>query len=311
VRSQYENKLKTTATRPFGELNSTDSGISTHKFTGDERDAETSFDHTQFRQYTSQLARWITPDPAGLVAVDPGNPQSWNRYSYVLNNPLALIDPWGLGPQDCENGVPVSPDGLNSCGDPCLNDPFECVSVSAPAPPIFPTTDVPLPNQLPGGGGGHGGGGGPSLWTVSKNLNSCAAQLSQTKSLSALTKNTKLPIPEFLGSNFFGDVFSLATGSGGLDQGAGIAAEGTIQIAEHAGAQVAIGTLTTISKPVSATAGVYNPVAVGTASQSFGGTIGGRFLLGFLKAASVAKVGWDAAMYLAAEAACAAPAWTQ
>ncbi|MFI5059357.1 MAG: RHS repeat-associated core domain-containing protein [Candidatus Acidiferrales bacterium] len=84
---------------PFGELNSTDSGITTHKFTGDERDAETSFDHTQFRQYTSQLARWITPDPAGLAAVDPANPQSWNRYAYVLNNPLNFIDPFGLG--DC------------------------------------------------------------------------------------------------------------------------------------------------------------------------------------------------------------------
>jgi RHS repeat-associated protein len=81
---------------PFGEITSSDSGISTHKFTGDEHDAETSFDHTQFRQYTSQLARWITPDPAGLAAVDPGNPQSWNRYSYVLNSPVNLIDPSGL-----------------------------------------------------------------------------------------------------------------------------------------------------------------------------------------------------------------------
>ncbi len=26
------------------------------------------------------------------------NPQSWNRYAYVQNNPLALVDPFGL---DC------------------------------------------------------------------------------------------------------------------------------------------------------------------------------------------------------------------
>ena len=38
------------------------------------------------------------PDPAGLAAVDPTNPQSWNRYAYVLNNPLKYIDPNGL---DC------------------------------------------------------------------------------------------------------------------------------------------------------------------------------------------------------------------
>jgi hypothetical protein len=38
----------------------------------------------------------MTPDPAGAVVADPGNPQSLNRYSYVLNNPLNLIDPLGL-----------------------------------------------------------------------------------------------------------------------------------------------------------------------------------------------------------------------
>jgi hypothetical protein len=38
---------------------------------------------------------------AGLgasAAVDPANPQSWNRYAYVRNNPLGLIDPSGLFP---------------------------------------------------------------------------------------------------------------------------------------------------------------------------------------------------------------------
>jgi RHS repeat-associated protein len=83
---------------PFGELMSGDSGITTHKFTGDERDSETGLDHTWFRQYSSSLGRWMHPDPAGLAAVDPSNPQSWNRYAYVLNNPLNAIDPFGL---DC------------------------------------------------------------------------------------------------------------------------------------------------------------------------------------------------------------------
>lgn len=40
--------------------------------------------------------RWLNPDPAGMAAVDPSNPQSWNRYAYVLNNPLSNIDPLGL-----------------------------------------------------------------------------------------------------------------------------------------------------------------------------------------------------------------------
>jgi RHS repeat-associated protein len=48
------------------------------------------------RSYHAIQGRWITPDPGGLAAVDPSNPQSWNRYAYVLNSPLNLIDPLGL-----------------------------------------------------------------------------------------------------------------------------------------------------------------------------------------------------------------------
>ena len=40
---------------PFGEVTSSDSGVTTHKFTGDERDGETGLDHTWFRKYSSQL----------------------------------------------------------------------------------------------------------------------------------------------------------------------------------------------------------------------------------------------------------------
>jgi RHS repeat-associated protein len=55
------------------------------------------------REYHATQGRWITPDPAGLAAVDPTDPQTWNRYAYVRNNPLALIDPTGLDP--CVNGI--------------------------------------------------------------------------------------------------------------------------------------------------------------------------------------------------------------
>jgi RHS repeat-associated protein len=51
-----------------------------------------------YREYSIPQGRWISPDPAGLAAVDPSNPQSWNRYAYVRNNPLALVDPTGT---DC------------------------------------------------------------------------------------------------------------------------------------------------------------------------------------------------------------------
>jgi RHS repeat-associated protein len=49
-----------------------------------------------FREYRTAHGRWTSPDPAGLGVVDPTNPQTWNRYADVLNNPLANIDLLGL-----------------------------------------------------------------------------------------------------------------------------------------------------------------------------------------------------------------------
>ncbi len=51
-----------------------------------------------FREYSAAQGRWLSPDPAGLAAVSPADPQSWNRYAYVANQPLSAIDPLGLSP---------------------------------------------------------------------------------------------------------------------------------------------------------------------------------------------------------------------
>lgn len=60
-----------------------------------ERDNITGLDHTWFRKYENLSGRWTSPDPlAGNIA----NPQTFNRYSYVLNDPLTLNDPTGLLP---------------------------------------------------------------------------------------------------------------------------------------------------------------------------------------------------------------------
>ncbi len=64
-----------------------------YKFAGMERDSETTHDHTMFRQYASNLARWMSPD---AIAGDITNPQSLNRYAYVVNNPATFSDPTGL-----------------------------------------------------------------------------------------------------------------------------------------------------------------------------------------------------------------------
>jgi RHS repeat-associated protein len=48
------------------------------------------------RKFSPLQGRWLSPDPAGLASADPGSPQSWNRYAYVLNSPMNMIDPLGL-----------------------------------------------------------------------------------------------------------------------------------------------------------------------------------------------------------------------
>jgi RHS repeat-associated protein len=79
---------------PFGELNSTDSGITTHKFTAKERDSESGLDNFVKRYIGSSLGRFMTPD-AFYKDSHVGDPQSWNEYAYARNNPLRYVDPTG------------------------------------------------------------------------------------------------------------------------------------------------------------------------------------------------------------------------
>jgi RHS repeat-associated protein len=60
-----------------------------------ERDDTTGLDHTWWRKYESFSGRWTTPDPYG-GSMSIANPQSFNRYSYVQNDPVNFVDPTGL-----------------------------------------------------------------------------------------------------------------------------------------------------------------------------------------------------------------------
>ncbi len=80
---------------PYGERYAL-SGSPAWTFTGQTADVVSDEYDFMFREYHSTQGRWISPDPAGMAAVTLGNPQSWNRYAYVINNPLSLIDPSGL-----------------------------------------------------------------------------------------------------------------------------------------------------------------------------------------------------------------------
>jgi RHS repeat-associated protein len=65
------------------------------QFTLKERDNETGLDYFNARYYSSIQGRFTSVDPF-MGSAKPGRPQSWNRYTYCLNNPLAFIDPTGL-----------------------------------------------------------------------------------------------------------------------------------------------------------------------------------------------------------------------
>jgi RHS repeat-associated protein len=64
----------------------------TRGFTGQEELAAVGLVHLNGRVYDPLVARMTSADP---FVPDPMNGQAWNRYSYVINNPLAFTDPSG------------------------------------------------------------------------------------------------------------------------------------------------------------------------------------------------------------------------
>jgi RHS repeat-associated protein len=96
------------------------------------------------REYGIQ-GRWPSPDPAGLLAVDASNPQSWNRYAYVLNNPLAMTDPTGM------DGAVYACGDLVSCIIEAIFSAIFDIFQFLFSPP-------PPPQAAPAPPGGYGGG---------------------------------------------------------------------------------------------------------------------------------------------------------
>jgi len=77
-------------------------------YTGYEKDDESGLDFAQARYYNSTHGRYTSIDPL-TASVNVRNPQTFNRYSYVLNSPYKFTDPLGL--------LPVS----IACGQWCSN----------------------------------------------------------------------------------------------------------------------------------------------------------------------------------------------
>jgi hypothetical protein len=89
------------------------------------------------------MGRWTSADPSGLFFADPGNPQSLNLYTYVVNNPLQFVDPNGLSwfTTDCTGQESDTETSLGTKIGNFVNHLFGC-----------------------GGGGGGGGDDGGGGW---------------------------------------------------------------------------------------------------------------------------------------------------
>jgi RHS repeat-associated protein len=70
--------------------------VSVQGFTSKERDSETGLDYFGARYMSSAQGRFTSPDPLDANLLRVLNPQRWNKYAYVVNNPLAFTDPDGL-----------------------------------------------------------------------------------------------------------------------------------------------------------------------------------------------------------------------
>lgn len=141
-------------------------------FTSKERDVESGLDYFYARYYTSELARFMTPDWASAPTAVPyaafGDPQTLNLYAYVNNNPNRGIDLGGHcgGLSNCEapplEGIPGpnaaggtgdfwSGSDPNGCDSNCGNNPGDAIEnqreafMNAPPAPAKPDAPIPVP----------------------------------------------------------------------------------------------------------------------------------------------------------------------
>ena len=77
-----------------------------------------------FRRYNRWWSRFDQPDPYD-GSYDSSNPQSFNRYAYVQNDPVNFVDPAGLDPQD-----PLTPPTITHT-DPESGDPVAVPGIYA------------------------------------------------------------------------------------------------------------------------------------------------------------------------------------
>jgi len=91
-------------------ISQTENITNDYTYTGKELDKDSGLYYYGARYYDPEIGRWLTKDLQNMLPAmrHLRNAQKLNRYSYVLNNPMNLIDIWGL------EGVPTA--GVGGAG---------------------------------------------------------------------------------------------------------------------------------------------------------------------------------------------------
>ena len=89
---------------PFGQLRADVNDVTQTDFgyTGQREMSSIGLMDYNARLYDPQLGRFIQPD---TMVSNPVDPQTWNRYSYVNNNPINMTDPTGHTPCEGTTGM--------------------------------------------------------------------------------------------------------------------------------------------------------------------------------------------------------------
>jgi RHS repeat-associated protein len=133
---------------PYGEtFTGTGTTENTHQYTAKALEAATGLYYYGARYHNPNIGRFMSVDPAGA---DPTDPQSWNRYAYVQNNPLKYVDPDGAQSVDfhrivernnrIRNRLDFAPDFLLDIVFP--TDPRAILSGALPGPIALETAVI-------------------------------------------------------------------------------------------------------------------------------------------------------------------------
>ena len=157
--------LSTIDVDPWGgeTASSSNQAFQPHRFTSYERDANGG-DDAMMRRYTGNWMRFAQPDPYdGSYRLS--DPQSFNRYSYVQNDPVNFVDPFGLDPERFDSHLgppPPIPTLIPYGGTIVTNTSASRPSSGGPVPGFFGDDVLFMPVDPPSDGPGGPTAGGPT-----------------------------------------------------------------------------------------------------------------------------------------------------